>query len=345
MKLGLMLAYGGKRVELPWELVRRAEALGFDSVWVSEVYGADAVTVASWILARTERIKVGTCIMQMPARTPALAAMTAMSLDQLSDGRFIAGLGASGPQVVEGWHGVPYGKPITRTREYIAIMRRIMARNEPVAFDGEHYQLPYTGADATGLGKPLKSILAPASVPIYTAAITPAGLACAGECADGVFPIWLHPERRDWVESQLARGLARRAEPLPRAQFDLAPQLPMVLGDDLDACRRPVKEFLALYIGGMGAPGKNFYADYAARCGYGETAQRIQALYLEGNKAAAVAAVPDELVDAIALVGDAGRIRERAALWRQLGEEGAIGTVLLQINQPEALELAAELWR
>ncbi|MBV1871761.1 MAG: LLM class flavin-dependent oxidoreductase, partial [Gammaproteobacteria bacterium] len=198
MKLGLTASYFGKEVNLNLDLIKHAEALGYDSAWTAEAYGGDAVTAASWILANTTKIKVGTAIMQMVARTPATTAMTAMSLSQLSGGRFIVGLGASGPQVVEGWHGVAYGRPITRTREYIAIMRKIMAREGPVTFDGYHYQLPYKAEDGTGLGKPLKSILkADNDIPIYTASITPNGIACAAECADGFFPVWMNPERAD----------------------------------------------------------------------------------------------------------------------------------------------------
>ena len=189
MKLGFLLGYSGKQIHIPMDLIMQAESMGYDSVWTAEAYGNDAVTAAAWVLAQTKKIKVGTAIMQMPARTPAMCAMTSMSLDQLSGGRFIVGLGASGPQVVEGWHGVPYGKPVTRTKEYIRIMRKIMAREGPVEFDGEVYQLPCKGEGTTGLGKPLKSILqGNPDIPIYTASITAAGLRCAAEVADGGIP-------------------------------------------------------------------------------------------------------------------------------------------------------------
>ncbi|MDX1650555.1 MAG: LLM class flavin-dependent oxidoreductase, partial [Myxococcota bacterium] len=192
MKLGLQAATFGKRLQIDMDFIHRAESLGFDSAWTAEAYGNDAVTTATWVLAQTTRLKVGTAIMQMPARTPAMAAMTAMSLDHLSGGRFILGLGPSGPQVVEGWHGVPYGKPLTRTREYIAIIRTILAREEPLEFEGEHYTIPARGEGTTGLGKPLKSILhGNPELPIYTASISPAGLRTAGEVADGVFPLWM----------------------------------------------------------------------------------------------------------------------------------------------------------
>ena len=195
MKLGMLFGYSGRKISVPIEAIRHAESLGFDSIWTSEAYGSDAVTPAAWILAQTEKIKVGTAIMQMPARSPAMAAMTAMSLAELSGGRFICGLGASGPQVVEGWHGVPYGKPVTRLKEYVSIMKQIFARQAPSTFAGDMYQLPYNGAGATGLGRPLKSILhCEEDIPIYAASITPRGVAAAAEVADGLFPVWMDPD-------------------------------------------------------------------------------------------------------------------------------------------------------
>src|SRR5262245_12517545 len=213
MRIGLNIGYSGKRASVPIDLIRRAESVGFDSVWVAEAYGSDAISVASWVLAQTTRIRAGTAIMQLPARTPANAAMTAMTLAQISGNRFIIGLGASGPQVVEGWHGVSYAKPVTRMREYIQTMRKIMQREGPVEFDGEIYQLPYRGAGATGLGKPLKSILeATPGIPIYCASFTPAGLTAAAEVADGVFPIWLVPGKEGVIEQHLTQGLAARKD-------------------------------------------------------------------------------------------------------------------------------------
>lgn len=343
MKLGINLSYSGKRIQLPLELIKKAEQLGYDSVWTAEAYGSDAVTPAAWILANTRTIKVGTSIMQMPARTPAMAAMTAMTLDQLSNGRFIIGLGASGPQVVEGWHGVPYGKPITRTREYIQIMRKIMAREVPATFDGEIYQLPVTGPGTTGLGKPLKSILqACPSIPIYTAAITPAGLSCAAEIADGTFPIWMSPEKFSAIGLHLDKGFAKTGGQKSLANFDVATRVAVYMGDDIDACRAPVKEFLALYIGGMGARDKNFYNDYASRMGYADAAHTIQNYYLAGKKEAAQAAVPDALVDEIALVGPAERIRERAQDWKKAAARNEIGTMIVGTEQPQVLSLLAD---
>jgi len=342
MKLGFLLGYSGKEVSIPIDLIRQAESMGFDSVWTAEAYGNDAVTAASWVLAQTEKIRVGTAIMQMPARTPAMCAMTSMSLHQLSGGRFIAGLGASGPQVVEGWHGVPYGKPVTRTKEYIEIMRKIMSREGPVEFDGKGYQMPNKGEGTTGLGKPLKSILAACpDVPIYTASITPAGLRCAGEVADGVFPVWMDPEKYDILGEHLEEGFQRAGNGKSLKDFDVAPFVTVAANDDLDAAFDSLRPWLGLYIGGMGAKGKNFYHDYATRLGFGEEATRIQDLYLEGKKAEAEALVPNELLDAVALVGPHDRIRERLSIWREAGKRGEVGSMLLGVGDPAIMELFA----
>jgi F420-dependent oxidoreductase-like protein len=342
MKLGFLLGYSGKQIHIPIDLIKQAESMGYDSVWTAEAYGNDAVTSASWVLAQTEKIRVGTAIMQMPARTPAMAAMTAMSLHQLSGGRFIVGLGASGPQVVEGWHGVPYGKPVTRTKEYIKIMRQIMGREGPVEFEGEVYQMPVKGEGTTGLGKPLKSILEAApDIPIYTASITPAGLRCAGEVADGVFPVWMDPQRYEILGEHIEAGFARAGSGKSLKEFDVAPFVMVMKNDDLAAAFDALRPWLALYIGGMGAKGKNFYNDYAHRLGYGEVAERIQDLYLSGQKAEAEALVPDELLDAVSLIGPADRIRERLQPWREAGKLGQVGSMLLSVQDPEILELIA----
>ncbi len=345
MGLGLMLGYSGAHYKMPLDLVLEAERLGFDSVWTAEAYGSDAVTPAAWVLARTTRIKAGTAIMQLAGRTPACAAMTAMTLDQLSGGRFLMGLGPSGPQVVEGWHGERYGKPISRLKEYVSIVRKILAREEPVTHSGEHYQIPYQGPGTTGLGKPLKSILhGNPALPIYTAAISPNGLKAAGEIADGVFPVWMNPTRYDLLREPLEAGFALAGGGKSLANFDVAPFVRVALGDDLDACRRHIKEFLALYIGGMGARGKNFYNDYACRLGYEAQAVKIQDLYLAGRKDEAVAAVPDQLVDECSLVGDAARIRDHLGPWRDAVKRGEVGTIVVTVNSPDALRLlAAEL--
>ncbi len=342
MKLGFLLGYSGKQIDIPMDLIKQAEAMGYDSVWTAEAYGNDAITAATWVLAQTEKIRVGTAIMQMPARTPAMAAMTTMSLDQLSGGRFIAGLGASGPQVVEGWHGVPYGKPVTRTREYIKIMRKIMEREGPVEFDGKVYQLPNKGEGTTGLGKPLKSILqASPNIPIYTASITPAGLRCAGEVADGVFPVWMDPNKYEILGEHIEAGFAKSEGGRSLENFDIAPFVSVGMNDDLNAAYDSLRPWLALYIGGMGAKGKNFYFDYATRLGYGDAAEKIQNLYLAGRKPEAEAEVPDSLLDEVALVGPKERIIERLAPWKEAGRRGQVGTMLLGVHDPELLELFA----
>lgn len=340
MKLGILNGLGGKVIGIDIDRIKAAESMGYDSVWTAEAYGSDAVTPAAWILARTEKIKVGTAIMQMPGRSPACTAMTAMTLNQLSNGRFIVGLGASGPQVVEGWHGVAYGRPVTRIKEYVSIMKKIFAREAPVEHQGFHYSLPYAGEDGTGLGKPLKSILqADTSIPIYTASITPRGLEGSAEVADGVFPIWMAPEKSDVLLSSIQKGLDAGGKTL--MDYDIAPFVTCVVGDDVDQCRMPIKGSMALYIGGMGAKDKNFYNDYAKALGFEEAAARIQDLYLAGKKDEAMAAVPDELVDMCHLVGPPERIRERLQAWKQAGANGHVGTMLIGSGQAEALELIA----
>ncbi len=343
MKLGLLLGYSGKNVNIPIDLIKQAESMGFDSVWTAEAYGNDAATASAWILAQTEKIRVGTAIMQMPARTPAMCAMTAMSLHQLSGGRFIVGLGASGPQVVEGWHGVPYGKPVTRTKEYIEIMRKIMAREGPVEYDGKMYQLPNKSEGTTGLGKPLKSILeACPDIPIYTASITHAGLRCAGEVADGVFPVWMNPDRYDVLGNSIQEGFDRAGGGKGLKDFDIAPFVSVAMNDDVDVAFDALRPWLALYIGGMGARDKNFYNDYATRLGYGDAAKAIQDLYLEGKKDEAAAQVPNQLLDEVALVGPADRIRERLQSWKEAGKRGEVGSMLLGVGDPVVMELFAK---
>ena len=341
MKLGLLGGYGGKMIQVDIDRIKYAESLGYDSIWTAEAYGADAVTPAAWILAQTDKIKVGTSIMQMPARSPACSAMTAMTLNQLSNGRFIVGLGASGPQVVEGWHGVAYGRPITRTKEYISIMKKVFAREAPVEHDGFHYSLPYSGDDGTGLGKPLKSILqADKDIPIYTASITPNGLAGSAEVADGVFPIWMDPAKPEVLLPHIEKGLAKSERTM--MDYDIAPFITCIMGDDINACRQPIKGNMALYIGGMGARDKNFYNDYCKALGFEDAAVKIQDLYLSGRKDEAMAAVPDELVDACHLVGPAEHIREQLARWKEAGANGTVGSMLIGSGQSEALKVIAE---
>ncbi|MBL6821647.1 MAG: LLM class F420-dependent oxidoreductase [Proteobacteria bacterium] len=341
MKLGFLLGYSGKHIHMPIELIQQAESMGYDSVWTAEAYGNDAVTSAAWVLANTSKIRVGTAIMQMPARTPAMCAMTAMSLDQLSGGRFIVGLGASGPQVVEGWHGVPYGKPVTRTKEYIQIMRKIFEREGPVEFDGQMYQMPNQSEGTTGLGKPLKSILAATDIPIYTASITPAGLRCAGEVADGVFPVWMDPNKYDVLGESIEQGFEKAGNGKSLKDFDIAPFVTVAMNDDLDAAYDALRPWLALYIGGMGAKNKNFYHEYATRLGYGDAANQIQELYLSGKKPEAEALVPNELLDEVSLIGPRERIIERLGPWKAAGKRGEVGSMLLGVQDPVVLELLA----
>ena len=343
MSLRLGLTTAGADGPALIALVREAEQLGFDSTWAGESYGVDAVTRLAWLGGQTKRIKLGSSILQVPARTPALTAMTAMTLDALTNGRFILGLGPSGPQVVEGWYGVPYGKPLTRLRECIAIVRAVLAREAPLSHQGEHYQIPYTGVGSTGLGKPLKCIQhGRRDMKIYTAAVSPAGLACAGEVADGVLPLIMDPEHDDVIEPHVRKGMQRAGRSANFGAFDIAPFVPIHIGDDLAQCRQPVKDWLALYIGGMGARGKNFYNDYAVRLGYEAEAAAIQDLYLAGKKSAAAAAVPDRLVDAVSLVGPPARIRERLQVWKAAGERGSVGTLILARANSAALRLVAE---
>lgn len=343
MKLGIIAGYSPATMSVPIDLIREAEAMGYASVWTAEAYGSDAVSPAAWILAQTSKIEVGTAIMQMPGRTPAMTAMTAMTLYALSGGRFVLGLGPSGPQVVEGWHGVAYGRPLTRTREYVSIVRKIVARKEPVVHDGFHYQIPYHGPDATGLGKPLKSILhGDPALRIFTASISPAGMTCAAEVADGVFPVWMNPERFEIFESALNEGFAKAGGGKSLASFEIAPFCTVALGDDVEKCRIPVKAHLALYIGGMGARGKNFYNDYAKRMGFEDAAVKIQDLYLDGKKNEAIAAVPDALVDQVALVGPADRIRGRLEAWKDAGRKRHVGALLAGTGDIRALRILAE---
>ena len=343
MQLALTIGPGASRIQLPLELVERAESLGFDSVWTAEAYGADAVTTASWLLARTERIRVGTGIMQLAARSPATTAMTAATLDQLSGGRFLLGLGASGPQVAEGWHGEAYGKPLTRMREYVEIVRRIWDRGQPLSFEGEYYSIPRSGEGTTGLGKPLKSILhSDPAIPIYLASFTPNGLRCAAEVADGVMPLWADPERPDLIVPHLEQGFARSDGARSRSDFDVAVGVTVVLGDDLEAARGPARAMLALYIGGMGSRERNFYNDYARRLGYPDAAAEIQDHFLAGRRPEAMAAVPEKLIDSLSLCGPRERIVERLDAWKRASADGWIQTLMVQAGQPEALELLAE---
>ncbi len=341
MRLGLNVGYAGAEIRDHTELVREAERLGYHSVWAAEAYGSDVVTPLAWYAARTARIHLGAGIMQMPARTPAMTAMTALTLSELSGGRFLLGLGVSGPQVVEGWHGRPYGKPLGLTREYVAIVRDALARDKPLTHDGDHYQIPYRGPGATGLGKPLRLISHPTyGVPIYLASIGPKNVALTAEIADGWLPAFYSPEhaKEVWGDA-LATGFARAGDPAKRARFDVAVAAPVAITDAPGQARWAVKPALALYVGGMGARGRNFYFDLACRYGFEEAATEIQRLYLEGRKRDAIAAVPDDLVDATSLIGPAGHVSGRLDAYREAG----VTTLVAMTDHPETLRDLAEL--
>ena len=338
MRFGLNVGYSGSRMAIDMPLVKEADRLGFHSVWTAEAYGSDAVTPLAWIAGQTTRIHVGSAIMQMPARSPAMTAMTATTLDQLSDGRFLLGLGVSGPQVVEGWHGVAYGKPLVRTREYVSIVRRIWAREQPLEHTGEHYQIPYRGPGSSGLGKPLKSILHGRQIPIYIAAIGPKSVEQTAEIADGWLPIFYSPYRTHAYRGALEAGFRRAGGGKSLATFDVAPSVTVIQGDDVQACLDFVKPMLALYVGGMGARGKNFYNDLACRYGFEEAAKKVQDLYLAGKKAEATAAIPNEFADEVSLVGPAARIRDRLGAWKESGAT----TLIAGTRQVEVLRTLAD---
>jgi F420-dependent oxidoreductase-like protein len=316
VRIGLDIGYSGASMGDVVGLVEHADRVGVDSVWTAEAYGSDAATVLGYLAGRTQHVRLGAAILQMPARTPAMTAMTAMTLDAMSGGRLVLGLGVSGPQVVEGWHGVPYGRPLQRTREYVEIVRRILAREEPLQHDGEVYQIPYTGPGATGLGKPLKSILHPvrSHIPIHLAAIGPKNTRLTATIADGWLPTLYSPLREDVVLDQLDAGLADAGRAAHEVEIVTPAQVEV--DDDLQAAYDRVRPNIALYVGGMGAKGRNFYNDLAVRYGFDEAAETIQDRYLAGDRAGAIAAVPDELCDEVALCGPRERVFERLGLWR-----------------------------
>jgi F420-dependent oxidoreductase-like protein len=342
MRLGINLGYFATALAGDTTIISEAEDLGYDSVWTAEAYGSDAVVPLAYLAARTERIKLGAGILQMPARTPAMTAMTAATLDLMSGGRFLLGLGVSGPQVVEGWHGRPYGRPLAVTREYVDIVRRALARNEPLTADGEYYQLPNTGEGTTGLGKPLKLMVRPArpDIPIYLAAIGPNNVRLTAEIADGWLPVFYSPDRAEAIYRPLLdEGFAASGEPGKAKRFDVAPTVFASVTDDVDQARLEAKPMLALYIGGMGAKGKNFYNDLARRYGYEEASAHIQDLYLDGKKMEATMAVPDELVDEVSLVGPRDRVADRLEAWKASG----VTTLVVSSTDPKTLRTLAEL--
>ena len=331
MKLGLGIGPlgppGGERLV---QLAKEAESLGYDTIWAPEIYGADCFTPLAWIGARTDRIRLGTSIMQISARTPASAAMHAVSLDYLSNGRLILGIGVSGPQVVEGWYGQPYPRPLARTREWVAIFRQIVSRQGPVAFAGKHYQLPLPGG--TGLGKPLKLILHPVRerIPVYLGAEGPKNVAMGAEICDGWIPMFLSPYR---MMSMYAEAMRVR-----NADFEIAASVPVIIDDDVQGALNQIKRNVGFYVGGMGARSFNVHKDHVTRMGFGEAAERVQQLFFAGRRDEAMAAVPNELCDEIALVGPKARIRERLAAWK----ESPVTMLNVGAASPETLRFMAE---
>ena len=342
LKLGLNTGYWASGPPSPAALaaVKEAERLGFDSIWTSEAYGSDALTPLAWWGAQTERVRLGTAIMQMSARRPAAAAMAAMTMDHLSGGRFVLGLGVSGPQVVEGWYGEPFAKPLARTREYVGIVRDAVARRAPVASDGPHYPLPVSGREGiTGLGKPLKSTLHPLRehLPICLGAEGPKNIALTAEIADGWLALFYSPHHdAELYRPCLEEGFARRAR--PHDAFAIHASFPFIVHDDVEEAADMIRPRFALYFGGMGARSMNFHREVPVRMGYEAEARRIQELYLEGRKDEAAAAVPTKLIEQLALIGPADKIRHDLEAWR----ESSV-TSLLIAGPPELLRQAAEL--
>ena len=339
LRLGLSIGYwAGGPPPGAAESVLEAESLGFDSVWTAEAYGSDALMPLAWWGAATERIKLGTSIVQISARTPAATAMAAMTLDHLSGGRLILGLGVSGPQVVEGWYGQPFEKPLARMREYIGVLRDIWAREGPVTNDGPHYPLPLPGG--TGLGKPLKASIHPlrSDIPIYLAAEGPKNIALAGELCDGWLALFYSPHHDGFYRDALDEGLSRTGARRSKADFEVAASVPLIITDDIEAAADAVRPMYALYFGGMGARGTNFHANVAIRMGYEAEVAKIQELYLGGHKAEAAAAVPTKLVEQLTLIGPMDKIRDDLEAWR----ESIVTTVLIG-GDPATLRSAAEL--
>ena len=344
MKLGLSLGYWGKgQPPGQAEQVALAEQLGYDSIWTAEAYGSDALTPLAWLGASTSRIKLGTGIVQMSARTPTATAMAAMTLDHLSNGRMMLGLGVSGPQVVEGWYGQPYPRPLARTREYFDVLRQVIAR-EKVQHDGAQIQIPYVdryGMRSTGLGKSLRSTLHPVreQIPLLLAAEGPKNIALSAEIADGWIPFFYSPHDPEFAANALEEGFALRSpERLPREQFEIACPVQVIVSDDLEAAADWIRPFIALYVGGMGAKGANFHFDAVARLGYEEVCTKIQDLYLDGHKEEATAAVPLDLVEKIALIGPKEKIRDDLAAWQE-----SVVTTLTIAGDEASLRMMAEL--
>jgi F420-dependent oxidoreductase-like protein len=336
MKLGLNVAYWGLGVTPADQLkmVKEAESAGFDSVWAAEAYGSDTATVLAWLAAQTERICLGSAIFQMPARTPAMTAMTAATLDALSGGRMILGIGPSGPQVAEGWHGQPFARQLQRTREYVEILRKTLAR-ERLEYDGEIYTLPRPG----GPGKALKLMIAPQQerIPIYIAAMGPKNTALCGEIADGWMPFLFSAEHAKELRAPLDEGAARAGRDLDEEGFRISPTVNVCISDDVDAARDVMRPLLALYVGGMGSKEKNFYNAMMRRSGFESAAEEVQDLYLAGEKDEAAAKLPADFIDSVCLVGPAEQVRERLARYREAG----VGTLLAGIVAPTVDERIA----
>jgi F420-dependent oxidoreductase-like protein len=339
LKLGLNTGYwAGGPPPGAAEAIAEAEKLGFDSMWTAEAYGSDCHTPLAWWGAATERIKLGTGIVQMSARQPAATAMAAMTMDHLSGGRFILGIGVSGPQVVEGWYGMPFAKPLARTREYVGILRDIWARQGPVTNDGPHYPLPLP--DGTGLGKPLKASIHPVreDIPIYLAAEGPKNIALAAEICDGWVAMLLSPEVEDMYRGYLQEGWAREGARRSETDFEVAATVPFLVSDDVQAAADTLRPFYALYFGGMGAKGKNFHANVAIRMGYESMVDEVQELYLGGKKEEAAAAIPFELIEQMSLIGPADKIKDDVEKWRE-----SFVTTLLISGDVNTVRQAAEI--
>jgi F420-dependent oxidoreductase-like protein len=324
VKLGINIGYWGLGLTGPEQLalVQEAERLGYDSVWSAEAYGSDAATILGWLAGQTERIKIGSAIFQMPGRSPALTAMTAATLDQLSGGRMLLGIGSSGPQVAEGWHGQRFAKQLQRTREYVAVVRMALAR-ERVEFAGETLTLPLPD----GPGKALKLTIAPVQerIPIFLAAIGPKNTVLAAEIADGWLPMMFSPEHVDEFRPLLEEGFARAGNGKGYDDFEIAPSIQVFISDDVAAARDAMRPFLALYVGGMGSRQRNFYNELASRYGFEDAARRVQDLYLDGKREEAAAALPDELIDTVTLCGPRDVVRERLCILRDSG----VGTLIV----------------
>ncbi len=343
MQLGLSLGYSGRRLEMPTKRVQLAEKLGFDSVWTAEAYGSDAITPLAYLGAVTERIRLGTAIAQLAARTPANAAMSAATVDAMAgEGRFILGLGLSGPQIVEGWYGQPWGKPYYRMRDYVQICRKIWERQEALEHEGREISLPFTGEGALGVGKPLKSILhMNPNIPVWLATGTEAMIKLTGEIADGWLPLGFVPGMMDTFRPWLEEGCRRAGGNKTLDDIEIMASVPVILTDDVKGAIDSLKPNRALYIGGMGHRDKNFHKDAATRRGYGEACQRVQDLYLAKRRDEAAGAIPDELVDEEALIGPKERIRERFAAWTDSGATA----MKIATDNPDAMELLAGLAR